>query len=33
MYQATTNQGGSLSPTNANLAPRYTGRNNIPVTA
>jgi hypothetical protein len=32
MYQATTNQGGSLSPTNADQLPRYTGRNNIPIT-
>ncbi len=32
MYQATSNQGGALSPTNANQLPRYTGRNNIPVT-
>lgn len=32
MYQATTNNGGALSPTNANQLPRYTGRNNIPIT-
>ncbi len=32
MYQATTSQGGTLTPANANQLPRYTGRNNIPIT-
>ncbi len=32
MYQATTNKGGTLTPANANQLPRYTGRNNIPIT-
>jgi hypothetical protein len=32
MYQATTSQNGSLTPSNANQLPRYTGRNNIPIT-
>ncbi len=32
MYQATTNSGGSLTPSNALQLPRYTGRNNIPIT-
>ena len=32
MYQATTSISGRLSPANANQLPRYTGRNNIPIT-
>ncbi len=32
MYQATTNSGGMLSPTDTTQLPRYTGRNNIPIT-
>jgi hypothetical protein len=31
MYQATTSQGGALTPSNADQLPRYTGRNNIPI--
>jgi hypothetical protein len=32
MYQATTSSNGALTPTNALQLPRYTGRNNIPIT-
>ncbi|HTA88744.1 MAG TPA: DUF6055 domain-containing protein, partial [Polyangiaceae bacterium] len=32
MYAATTNQAGWLVPTTTTLLPRYTGRNNIPIT-
>lgn len=32
MYTATTNQGGWLVPSTTNTLPRYTGRNNIPIT-
>ena len=32
MYAATTNQNGALTPSNADQLPRYTGRNNIPIT-
>jgi hypothetical protein len=32
MYTATTNTGGTLTPSNTNQLPRYTGRNNIPIT-
>ena len=32
MYAATTNQAGWLVPTTTALLPRYTGRNNIPIT-
>jgi hypothetical protein len=32
MYQATTSGGGMLSPSNTKQLPRYTGRNNIPIT-
>jgi hypothetical protein len=32
MYAATTSQGGSLVPSDATKLPRYTGRNNIPIT-
>jgi hypothetical protein len=31
MYEATTNTGGVLRPSNASHLPRYTGRNNIPI--
>jgi hypothetical protein len=31
MYQATTSTGGLLRPTSASQLPRYTGRNNIPI--
>jgi hypothetical protein len=32
MYAATTSQGGTLTPSDATKLPRYTGRNNIPIT-
>ncbi|HTB56474.1 MAG TPA: DUF6055 domain-containing protein [Polyangia bacterium] len=32
MYAATTNSGGTLSPSDATKLPRYTSRNNIPIT-
>jgi hypothetical protein len=32
MYQATTSTNGVLRPSNASQLPRYTGRNNIPIT-
>ena len=32
MYAATTNTGGTLAPTDATKLPRYTSRNNIPIT-
>jgi hypothetical protein len=32
MYQSTTAQNGSLTPSNVDQLPRYTGRNNIPIT-
>jgi hypothetical protein len=32
MYAATTNQGGMLVPSDSTKLPRYTGRNNIPIT-
>ncbi len=32
MYAATTSTGGTLAPSNATKLPRYTSRNNIPIT-
>jgi hypothetical protein len=32
MYAATTNSGGTLAPSDATKLPRYTSRNNIPIT-
>jgi len=32
MYAATTNTGGTLAPSDASKLPRYTSRNNIPIT-
>ena len=32
MYAATTNTGGTLAPTDATKLPRYTSRNNVPIT-
>jgi hypothetical protein len=32
MYAATTNSGGTLTPSNTAMLPRYTSRNNIPIT-